>query len=90
MPSTAGSTERARPVPAAERERFDRDGYLIIRGALTPDEVSRYAAARDRTYAAATSGGRVRPGAFSTRPIRRSGRSALTVIRGRRFPRPGR
>jgi ectoine hydroxylase len=62
MPSTAGSTERARPVPAAERERFDRDGYLIIRGALTPDEVSRYAAAL----------------------------SALTVIRGRRFPRPGR
>jgi ectoine hydroxylase len=63
MPSTAGSTERARPVQAAERERFDRDGYLIIRGALTPDEVSRYAAALDRTYAAATSGGRVRPGA---------------------------
>ncbi len=23
-------------VPAAERERFERDGYLIIRGALTP------------------------------------------------------
>ena len=63
MPSTAGSTERARPVPAAERERFDRDGYLIIRGALTPDEVSRYAAALDRTYAAATSSGRVQPGA---------------------------
>lgn len=63
MPSTAGSTERSRPVPAAERERFDRDGYLIIRGALTPAEVSRYAAALDRTYAAATSGGRVRPGA---------------------------
>jgi Phytanoyl-CoA dioxygenase (PhyH) len=63
MPSTAGSTDRARPVPAAEHERFDRDGYLIIRGALTPDEVSRYAAALDRTYAAATSGGRVQPGA---------------------------
>ena len=53
----------ARPVPAAERERFDRDGYLIIRGALTPGEVRHYAAALDRTYAAATSGARVRPGA---------------------------
>jgi ectoine hydroxylase len=63
MPSTAGSTERARPIQAAERERFDRDGYLIIRGALAPDEVRRYAAALDRTYAAATSRGRVRPGA---------------------------
>jgi ectoine hydroxylase len=63
MPSTAGSTDRARPVPTAERERFDRDGYLIIRGALTPDEISRYAAALDRTYAAATSSGRVQPGA---------------------------
>jgi hypothetical protein len=26
-------------VPAAERERFEQDGYLIIRGALTHDEV---------------------------------------------------
>jgi hypothetical protein len=58
-----GLAAAARPVPAAERERFDRDGYLIIRGALTPGEVRHYAAALDRTYAAATSGARVRHGA---------------------------
>jgi ectoine hydroxylase len=59
MPSTAVSIEHARPIPAAEREQFDRDGYLT----LTPDEVRRYAAAMDRVYAAATAGGRVRDGA---------------------------
>jgi hypothetical protein len=31
MPSTARSIERARAIPAAEREQLDRDGYLIIR-----------------------------------------------------------
>jgi ectoine hydroxylase len=61
MPSTVGSAEDATPIPAAEREQFDRDGYLIIRGALTLDEV-RYADALDRVYAAA--GGRIRHGAF--------------------------
>jgi Phytanoyl-CoA dioxygenase (PhyH) len=63
MPSTVGSIEHAKPIPAAEREQFDRNGYLIIRGALTPDEARRYAAALDRVYAAATAGGRVRHGA---------------------------
>lgn len=29
-------------VPVAERERFEQDGYLIIRGALTHDEVLYY------------------------------------------------
>lgn len=43
-------------MPATEREQFDRDGFLIIRGALTPDEVGRYADALDRVYAAAADG----------------------------------
>ena len=41
-------------MPPTERERFDRDGYLIIPGALAPDEVRRYAEALDRVYATAT------------------------------------
>jgi hypothetical protein len=63
MPSTAGSIREASPIPAAEREQFDRDGYLIIRAALAPDEVRRYADALDRVYAAATATGRVPDGA---------------------------
>jgi ectoine hydroxylase len=63
LASAVGSIEHARPIPAAERGQFDRDGYLIIRGALTPDEVCRYADALDRVYAAATAGGRVPRGA---------------------------
>jgi ectoine hydroxylase-related dioxygenase (phytanoyl-CoA dioxygenase family) len=63
MPSTVGSIEPASAIPAAEREQFDRDGYLIIRGALAPEEVRRYTDALDRVYAAATAGGRIRRGA---------------------------
>jgi hypothetical protein len=63
MPSTAESSKEASPIPAAERERFDRDGYLIIRGALAADEVRRYAGALDRAYAAAVAAGRVPDGA---------------------------
>lgn len=33
-----------------EHERFERDGYLIIRGALASDEVERYATAVDAVY----------------------------------------
>src|SRR5262249_55206311 len=33
LASAAGSIEHARPIPAAEREQFGRDGYLILRGA---------------------------------------------------------
>jgi hypothetical protein len=58
-----GSVEHARPIQAAERERFDRDGYLIIRGALTPPEVRKYADALDRVHAAAAADGRVPDGA---------------------------
>jgi ectoine hydroxylase-related dioxygenase (phytanoyl-CoA dioxygenase family) len=47
---------------ADEIERFDRDGYLLLRGVLTPDEVSYYAEALDRAYAAAVAAGRTRAG----------------------------
>jgi len=59
---TRPATEHAGPPPAAERERFDRDGFLVIRGALTPDEAGFYRDALDRVYAAAGAAGRIPPG----------------------------
>jgi ectoine hydroxylase len=59
MPVT---TEQARSTSASACEQFDRDGFIIIRAALTPDEVTRYADALDRAYAAAAADGRVQPG----------------------------
>src|SRR5258708_36397076 len=47
---------------ATEREQFDRDGFLIIRGALTPDEVGSYQNALDHAYQSAQADGRVMPG----------------------------
>lgn len=41
MSGTAGKHERATAMTTAEREQFDRGGFLIIRGALTPDEIGR-------------------------------------------------
>lgn len=58
--------ETAQPtvVPSAEeREQFDRDGFLVIRGALTDGEVEYYRDALDRVYAAQQADGRVAPGA---------------------------
>lgn len=40
----------------AEREQFDEDGYLLIRGALSPDEVEFYRNAIDEVYARHTPG----------------------------------
>jgi ectoine hydroxylase-related dioxygenase (phytanoyl-CoA dioxygenase family) len=40
-----------------ERDQFDRDGYLLIRGALSPDEVDFCRAAMDRVYAERAGGG---------------------------------
>jgi hypothetical protein len=39
------------PITAEQRARFDRDGYLIIRGTLGPDEVTAARDALDRVYA---------------------------------------
>jgi ectoine hydroxylase len=39
------------PMSEAEREQFDRDGYLHIPGILSPEEVEFYRGAVDRAYA---------------------------------------
>jgi ectoine hydroxylase-related dioxygenase (phytanoyl-CoA dioxygenase family) len=45
-----------------QRAQFEQDGYLIIRGALTPTEVEYYTAAIDRVYAEQEAAGAVKPG----------------------------
>jgi ectoine hydroxylase len=47
---------------AARRAEFDREGFLIIRGALSPEEVASYKEALDRVYLAAEASGKVSPG----------------------------
>jgi ectoine hydroxylase-related dioxygenase (phytanoyl-CoA dioxygenase family) len=50
-------------MTADQREQFERDGYLVIKGALTTDEVAYYENALDRVYAAKQAEGKVAPGA---------------------------
>src|SRR5215469_4989943 len=45
-----------------QRALFEQDGYLIIRGALTPTEVEYYTAAIDRVYAEQQAAGLIAPG----------------------------
>ena len=52
----------AEPMTSAERARFERDGYLIIRAALGPDEVAAARIALDRVYASAARAGSLGPG----------------------------
>ena len=47
-PTAAGNTTPAVPMTAEQRAAFDRDGYLIIRGALGPDEAAAAREAIDR------------------------------------------
>lgn len=49
-------------MTAADRAKFERDGYMIIRGVLGPDEVTHYAAALDQVYLSETRAGRLAPG----------------------------
>ena len=49
------------PVTAEQRAAFDRDGYLIIRGALAPDEVAAAREAIDRVYASVARQGSLGP-----------------------------
>lgn len=51
----------ALPMTAEQRARFDRDGYLIIQGALRPDEVTAARDALDRVYTIAAKAGSLRP-----------------------------
>lgn len=49
MPESTRDDELATAVPgAAERTQFDRDGFLIIRGALTPGEVGHHGWLKER------------------------------------------
>jgi ectoine hydroxylase len=51
---TAAPTQ---PMTAEQRARFERNGYLIIRGALRADEVAAVRDALDRVYATAAKAG---------------------------------
>ena len=57
----ARSTLAAEPVTAEQLARFDRDGYMIIRGALAPDEVAAARDALDQVYADAAQAGSLGP-----------------------------
>jgi ectoine hydroxylase-related dioxygenase (phytanoyl-CoA dioxygenase family) len=48
-------------MTAEQRAAFERDGYLIIRGALSPDEVAGARDAIDRVHAAEAKAGRLGP-----------------------------
>ena len=49
------------PMTAEQRASFDRDGYLIIRGALGQDEVTAAREAIDRVHACLAKAGSVGP-----------------------------
>ena len=59
--AVAGSTAPGVPMTAGQRAAFDRDGYLIIRGALRPDETAAAREAIDRVYATEARAGRLGP-----------------------------
>ena len=61
MTRQAGVATEAAPVTAEQRARFDRDGYLVIRRALRPDEVAVAREALDRVYGDAARSGRLNP-----------------------------
>lgn len=62
MTNATPASKPAGPCTAADLERFSRDGFLIIRGALQPDEVAFYRDALDGAYATAEADGRVERG----------------------------
>ena len=55
------NTTSAVPITAEQRAAFDRDGYLIIRGALGPDEVAAARQALDRVYTSMAKAGSLAP-----------------------------
>ncbi|WP_338090634.1 phytanoyl-CoA dioxygenase family protein [Planosporangium thailandense] len=57
--STLGTTWT--PMSPAQRDQFERDGYLILPGALSPDEVGRYRAAVEAVYRTKDAVGRLAP-----------------------------
>ena len=61
--SSPTETAVASPMTARQREEFERNGYLVVRGALSAGEVEFYAGELDRVYRAEQAAGRVAPGA---------------------------
>jgi hypothetical protein len=59
--TVARNTTPAIPMTAEQRATSDRDGYLIIRGALRPDEAADARDAIDRVYAAMAKAGSLGP-----------------------------
>lgn len=86
MSSTVGSIDHTSTISASEREQFDRDGFIVIRGALTPDEVNHYAGALDRVYARAVAAGQVTDGASMHQLSAVANCSAAQAVTSSRFP----
>jgi hypothetical protein len=63
--TAAGRTTPAVAMTAAQRAGFDRDGYLIIRAALRPDEAAGAREAIDRVYTAGAKAGSLGPERFT-------------------------
>lgn len=62
MPTAVGATRRQSRCRPRTANDSTGDGFLIIRGALTPGKVRRYAGALDRAYAAAVADRRIQAG----------------------------
>lgn len=58
---TAVTSVGTAPLTPEQREAFDRDGYLMIRGALDADEIQRCSDALDRVYEIEKEAGRLSP-----------------------------
>lgn len=77
--ATGRCADPSGPMTAEQRAAFERDGYLIIRGALCPDEVAGAQDAVDRVYAVM---------ARATRRTRRGGRGSISWLAAPPQPRP--
>jgi len=56
-----GTVRHIGTITAAQREAFDRDGFLLVEGALSSEEVARYQAALDQAYEREAAAGRLGP-----------------------------
>lgn len=59
---TPGPSAKYEPISAPDRASFERDGFVLVRGALDADARQRVCAAVDRVYAEERAAGRLRPG----------------------------
>jgi ectoine hydroxylase-related dioxygenase (phytanoyl-CoA dioxygenase family) len=59
--TSLADTDVMTPMTAQQRDEFEENGFLIIRGALTEGEVAFYNEAIDRVYAAEQAAGRLSP-----------------------------